>query len=77
MCVFVYTYIYMYIYIYMRVYMIYIYIYIYISASRFIRLSLFHQNLTFYKHNLHFMTDWYQDILPTITDCNLKNSILN
>ena len=69
MCVFVYTYIY----IYMCVYMIYIYI----SASRFIRLSLFHQNLTFYKHNLHFMTDWYQDILPTITDCNLKNSILN
>ena len=75
MCVFVYTYIY--IYIYMCVCIWYIYIYIYISASRFIRLSLFHQNLTFYKHNLHFMTDWYQDILPTITDCNLKNSILN
>ena len=78
---YIYTYIYVcvcvYIYIYMCVYMIYIYIYIYISASRFIRLSLFHQNLTFYKHNLHFMTDWYQDILPTITDCNLKNSILN
>ena len=76
---YIYTYIYVcvcvyiYIYIYMCVYMIYIYI----SASRFIRLSLFHQNLTFYKHNLHFMTDWYQDILPTITDCNLKNSILN
>ena len=91
MYIHIYVYIYIYIwvcvcihiYIYMCVYMIYIYIYIYIytdiyiSASRFIRLSLFHQNLTFYKHNLHFMTDWYQDILPTITDCNLKNSILN
>ena len=61
----------------MCVFVYMIYIYIYISASRFISLSLFHQNLTFYKYNLHFMTDWYQDILPTITDCNLKNSILN